>query len=174
MEDTRISQKVRKGAQNLTREEKEILKKLQSRKEWVIRAADKGGGTEIMKREYYETEARRILMDRTTYRKLEKDPTENFKVDLRNLLEEAVDRGIIAKENFGFLYPKFPLTPIFYFLPKVHKNLTSPPGRPIISGIDSLTANLSEFIDFYLQPISLPSYLRDSINQYQKNLSKKP
>uniref|UniRef100_A0A8C5MLR3 Reverse transcriptase domain-containing protein n=1 Tax=Leptobrachium leishanense TaxID=445787 RepID=A0A8C5MLR3_9ANUR len=162
--------KVKKRVYNLTRAEQEVLKKLQTRKEWVIRAADKGGGTVIMKREYYETEARRILMDRTTYKILENDPTENFKLELGNLLEEAVNIGIITKENFDFLYPKYPLTQIFYFLPKVHKNIRSPPGRPIISGIDSLTANSSKFIDFYLQPIAqkTKSYIKDSTHILQE------
>ena len=55
-----------------------------------------------------------------------------------------------------------PRTPIFYPLPKIHKpnNL----GRSIISGIDSPTANLSVYRDYYLKPIvcTLPSYIKDT------------
>ncbi|XP_018422194.1 PREDICTED: protocadherin gamma-B1-like [Nanorana parkeri] len=41
---------------------------------------------------------------------------------------------------------------------------TTPPGRPIISSIESLTSGLSRYVDSFLQPIvtTLPSYLRDS------------
>ncbi|CAH2301946.1 Hypothetical predicted protein, partial [Pelobates cultripes] len=39
----------------------------------------------------------------------------------------------------------------FYYLPKIHKRLENPPGRPIISGIGSLTSNISQYVDFFLQ-----------------------
>ena len=37
--------------------------------------------------------------------------------------------------------------------------------RPIISSCDSTTENISQFIDYWLQPImkSLPSYLKDTL-----------
>ena len=55
-----------------------------------------------------------------------------------------------------------PRTPIFYLLPKIHK--PNNPGHPIISGIDSPTANLSVYLDYYLKPIvrTLPSYIKDT------------
>ena len=50
-----------------------------------------------------------------------------------------------------------------YLLKKIHKN---PMGiRPIVSSCDSATENISQFIDYWLQPImkSLPSYLKDTL-----------
>lgn len=46
----------------------------------------------------------------------------------------------------------------------MHKSLTNPPGRPIISGIQSSTSQLSQYLDIYLQDYvrTLPSYLKDS------------
>lgn len=46
----------------------------------------------------------------------------------------------------------------------MHKDLTNPPGRPIISGINSCTCQLSHYIDIYLQDLvrSQESYLKDS------------
>ena len=37
--------------------------------------------------------------------------------------------------------------------------------RPIVSSCDSATENISQFIDYWLQPImkSLPSYLKDTL-----------
>ena len=48
------------------------------------------------------------------------------------------------------------------FLKKIHKN---PMGiRPIVSSVNSITENISKFLDVWLQPIvkTLPSYLKDS------------
>lgn len=54
--------------------------------------------------------------------------------------------------------------PLFYYLPKIHKDQKNPPGRPIIAGINSPTSNLSEYINIHLQKhvIKLNSYLRDT------------
>ena len=49
-----------------------------------------------------------------------------------------------------------------YFLKKIHKN---PPGiQPIVSYCQSPTENISQFVDFWLQPYikTLPSFLRNS------------
>ena len=49
-----------------------------------------------------------------------------------------------------------------YFLKKIHKN---PMGiRPIVSSVNSITENISNFVDFWLQPIvkGLPSYIKDT------------
>ncbi|CAH2254448.1 Hypothetical predicted protein [Pelobates cultripes] len=45
-----------------------------------------------------------------------------------------------------------------------HIRLPNPPGHPIISGINSITANLSEFVDASLQKYAqgAPSYLKDT------------
>ena len=42
----------------------------------------------------------------------------------------------------------------FYTLPKLHKNVTKPPGRPIVAGIDAETAPLSFFVDFLIRPLA--------------------
>lgn len=52
-------------------------------------------------------------------------------------------------------------------MPKVHKGLDIPlKGRPIVSGIGSLTENISSFVDFFIKPFvpKLPSYVRDSMD----------
>lgn len=46
-------------------------------------------------------------------------------------------RKIISKEMINYLYVGFPNTPMFFSLPKTHKNYETPPGHPIIAGIDS-------------------------------------
>lgn len=60
--------------------------------------------------------------------------------------------------------PNFPAYLPFCSLPKTHKNVQTPPGRPIVSGIGSLTDHASKFVDAFLMPhvCSLPSYIRDT------------
>ena len=54
--------------------------------------------------------------------------------------------------------------PVIYYLPKIHKDPVHPPGRPIISGIDSISSRAGKYIDGFLQPLvrALPAFIRDS------------
>ena len=56
-------------------------------------------------------------------------------------------------------------------LPKIHKE--GCPGRPIISGCQSPTVALSQYLDFYLKPIvkETPSYIKDTNHFLQTVLS---
>lgn len=57
--------------------------------------------------------------------------------------------------------------PIYYHLPKIHKDITNPPGRPIIASINSLTSHVSKYIDIFLQNyvVELHSYFKDAASQ---------
>ena len=52
----------------------------------------------------------------------------------------------------------------FYTLPKIHKRLQNPPGRPIVSSNRCPTERISAYVDLHLKPLvsSLPSYIRDT------------
>lgn len=80
------------------------------------------------------------------------------------MLDRALLNQVLTKSEHQFLYSKHPVVPHFYHIPKVHKDMEKPPGRPIIAGIDSLTSNLGSYIDHFLQGLvtSLPSYIKDS------------
>ncbi|CAH2223184.1 Hypothetical predicted protein, partial [Pelobates cultripes] len=149
---------------NLNKKEENTLKRLIERDDVIIREADKGGGIVLMTTTYYLQEAAHILGDKDTYSVLKCDPTSRFNVELQTILNRAKERGTISQKNYDFLYQKTPIIPIFYFLPKTHKRLPNPPGRPIISGINSLTANLSAYVDSRLQKYAqgAPSYVKDT------------
>lgn len=80
------------------------------------------------------------------------------------ILNRIIDRAF-SKNTRDFLKVHHPITPTFYALPKIHKSLQNPPGRPIISGIGCLTHQASSMIDDYLRPHveSLPTCLKDTI-----------
>lgn len=112
----------------------------------------------------YHTEALRILSDTEYYCKVKSNPFTKVQSSLNELIQDAREKRILTKKEVGFLIIPEPNTPFFYHLPKVHKDLKDPPGRPIISGINSSTCNLSHFIDVHLQDYvkNLDSFLKDS------------
>lgn len=122
-------------------------------KDLIIRLADKGGGLVVLDRSDYYTEMSRILNDLDTYRPLPKDPTLVFKKILVELINKGFQSGIFDKNERDYLVPLAPRIPILYYLPKIHKNAAQPPGRPIVSGIDSVTSRIGRYIDFHLQPL---------------------
>lgn len=109
-------------------------------------------------------EAYNILSDKKYYTLLPNNPLPEHLISYTDLISFAHQEGILNKKEKDFLLTKNPVMPLFYFLPKVHKNPIKPPGRPIIAGIDSLTSGLSHYIDLHLQKyvITIPSYLRAS------------
>ncbi len=96
----------------------------------------------------YDIEVERQLSDNVFYKKMSTDPTNVFKNEIQEILQEFVNAGEITKQEFDFMKVDYPVTPVIYVLPKIHKDLTNLPGRPIISGIGSLTEKISTFVDF--------------------------
>ncbi|XP_053550225.1 uncharacterized protein LOC128641725 [Bombina bombina] len=149
---------------NLTILERKSLKKLVNNKEITIRPDDKGRGIVIQKREDYLKEALNLLNDTTTYKILKIDPTRNYNKKLNEILNKVKIEGTLNEDEYKYIYTSQPNIPIKYHLPKVHKDPLNPPGRPIISGIGSITDGLLKYVDSYLQPIvkSTKAYLKDT------------
>lgn len=120
----------------------------------------------ILNKSDYLAELNRLVYDAETHEKLGGNPTNKFKAKLRRLIKNAQDEGILTKNETRYLVPDAPRVPVIYQLPKIHKNPAKPPGRPIVSGVDSLFSRISEYFDCFLQPLtqSCPAYLRDSGN----------
>ncbi len=53
---------------------------------------------------------------------------------------------------------------MLYLLPKIHKRLVNPPGRPIVASKNSVSEPLSQFVDFFIKDIvkTFPSYVADT------------
>ena len=73
---------------------------------------------------------------------------------------------IIDQKTYLFLSPiQYEAHPgRFYLLPKIHKGILPPPGRPIVSAINSPTERISQFLDHFLQPCltAIKSYVKDT------------
>lgn len=85
---------------------------------------------------------------------LASNPTAKFKRELKSLIDEGFRQEIVNKKEKAYLVPS---VPVMYYLQKIHKNLSKPPGRPIISGIDSVTARIGRYVDEFLQPLGIQS-----------------
>ena len=73
-------------------------------------------------------------------------------------------RGQITQKTGSYLTMDIDRTQQFYLLPKIHKDINIPPGRPIVSGSGGPTEKISQFVDHFIGPL-VPlsrSYIRDS------------
>lgn len=117
-----------------------------------------------MNRDDYIAEAEKQLGDTTVYKKFICDPTKEFKRDIDILLQDTVLQGTITIGLQKALENENPVVPILYLVPKVHKSLTHPPGRPIISEIGFIFQPLAVYVNSFLQDIikKLPHCLKDT------------
>ena len=118
----------------------------------------------VLNRQHYILEAHRQLSIKEHYKKLHLDPTKEFKIEYDQMLHLWKNNELIDEDEFRYLTVGHPVTRTIYFLPKIHKSMTNPPGRPIVSSIGSLLENTSRFSDTFLHQYvtALPSYLRDT------------
>ncbi|KAM8977175.1 mitochondrial glutamate carrier 1-like [Pelodytes ibericus] len=89
--------------------------------------SDKGGNVVVMAESLHVFEIRRQLRDKQQYEKL-------------NL---AYRTGLINLDEHKAVVNSHPVTPTFYIIPKLHKGMTHPPGRPIVAGIGGPLENES-------------------------------
>lgn len=77
--------------------------------------------------------------------------------------------GAIDIDMVNFVRTRYPRIPTLYALPKVHKDLKNPPGRPIISGNSSISEGISQVTDQHLRPhvLQLAYYIKDTIHLLQ-------
>ena len=155
---------------NLSKSEQTALDNLKTNPNIIIKPADKGGAVVLLDREKYEKEGYRQLSDDRFYKKLKSDPTNKNNTLIENTLNDAVSSGHISKELKKVLLNNYPEAGRFYTLPKIHKKelpeTGDPPGRPIISGNNTSTENISIYVDTFLGPLAkeLPSYVQDDMD----------
>lgn len=149
---------------NMTKLEINALRELESRRDILIRPADKGGAVVVMSTVNYECSILKLLDDEKQYKHLPSNPMCEIKKMIDDFIDNSSKKGWITEKERAFLMKDYPICPVFYGLPKIHKRLIDPPLRPIVSSIDSLTEPLSQYVDFFLRKYvhSLPSYLGDT------------
>ena len=152
------------GKSNISADETKALKQLASNRNIVIKPADKGGAVVILDREFYIAEGIRQLSDPKFYLQQNTDLTGKHHRDIVQILENMLMQGQIHISCYNYLADSNVRTAQFYMLPKIHKTLQNPPGRPIVSGNGCPTERISQFIDHFLQPCvkNIRSYIKDT------------
>ena len=163
----------RNRPRNMSNKEYKILQQLQELKSIVIKKADKGSNVVILNRENYIQEAMRQLKNKQFYQECSENLTLKHHQMVQELVTELLDKELISNQTYNFLSTGGKRTSVFYLLPKIHKKLENPPGRPIVSSIDCPTERISMMLDIILQPLLLTtkSYIKDTPD-FLRKLSK--
>lgn len=88
---------------------------------------------------------------------------------INNTLREVEKDGEIDSETLAMLLTDNARTSELYLLPKIHKNKTPCPGRPVVSGNGCPTEKISAFIDRHLGPLvpRIRSFIKDTSHVLQ-------
>ena len=124
------------------------MKSLARNDDIVIQEADKGGRIVVMNRQDYIQACLEQSSDKSFYQKLSEDPNTDYVSDVRRIADDMKEEDMISSNEHKFLTQHLDKadTPIFYGLPKIHKQFENfPPLRPIVSQMKSATQHLSEF-----------------------------
>ena len=155
---------------NLTREQFQSIYTLRNNTNIVIKPADKGSGVVILNRDDYIREGERQLGDTNFYKSVDLDLTQTHCDQVRRVIDSMFHNNEITGDTYRYLLTDNKRTAEFYMLPKIHKSLVNPPGRPIISGNDCPTEKISHLLDIILQPFvpQIKSYVKDTTDFIKK------
>ena len=148
---------------NLTKEEYKAIKSLKNNKD-IIKPADKGSAVVVLDKESYINEGQRQLNDIKFYEKTNSNHTGEVINRINLHVHNMLQRGEISQNSCNYLTTDNNRTQQFYLLPKIHKDASNPPGRPIVSGSGGPTEKISQLVDHFvgkIVPLS-KSYVRDS------------
>lgn len=119
----------------------------------VIQEADKGSAVVVRELKEYREEAYKQLSEMTVYEQVCENSLDQLCKEVDRKLIGLKETGIISEENSLYFKEKENGVGRLYHLPKIHKRLINVPGRPVVSNCGTPTERISEFVDFYLQPI---------------------
>ena len=110
-----------------------------------------------MNKQDYVTEALKHLDSKDAngddiYQKLPFDYSQKFVREVQQAVDLAFSNNVIDESMAEMLVINDAKPGNIYFLPKIHKNINPPPGRPICNTINTPTMNLSKWVDLQLQP----------------------
>ena len=154
---------------NLSGDKWKALRILADDRSIVIKSADRGSSVVIWDRDNYLQEASKQQQDTNIYEDVKFN--ENILTGLVEISSKIFNRLYICKlisekelKYFTYSFKKATNLGKLYFLPKIHKGLSSVPGRPVISNCGTPTEKISEYLDHILKPVMQESwsYIKNS------------
>ena len=76
----------------------------------------------------YMEEAMSQLNDTACYVRVTHEVVEEIKIRYKGVLLNWQTQGLINDDEFAFLHNEYPKLPVFYLIPKIHKNYHRSPG----------------------------------------------
>lgn len=151
-----------RGLDNLSSDERKAMHEVV--RDLIIKSSDKGGNVVLLSSDMYEKEIFKQLSDTSTCKRLTSNPLPILVVILNQKLLLAHKANLLTKKEQDYLRVGKYNNPTFYVIPKLHKSLTNPPGRPIISAIMDLLEKIGKYVDRFIKNLvtSLPSYVQDT------------
>ena len=119
---------------NLTQEEYKSIKSLKTNPDIIIKPADKGSAIVILNKDNHIAEGERQLQDKQFYEETNTDLTGEVIHRVSLFVNNMLQRGQITEKTSSYLTTNIDRTQQLYLLPKIHKDMNNPPGRPIVSG----------------------------------------
>jgi len=147
---------------NLTTQERKVLRQLKNNNSIVIKKVDKSAGIVIMDSTDYENKIVEMLNEEQTYTPILYENTVEIKDQADKHFQALFDHEYINKKQLKNLTDFTPRCPIFYGIPKIHKPQC--PLRPIVSQINGPTCKISQYIDVILTTAekNIPYLLKDT------------
>ena len=79
-------------------------------------------------------------------------------------MEDLFQNGEIDETVKAYLLKDTGRTARLYFLPKIHKGIKPPPGRPVVAANGAPTEKISQFVDHFVNPFcpKIRSFVKDT------------
>jgi len=147
---------------NLTIQEMQALRNLSSNSRIIIKKADKNSGIVILNTKDYHDKVMNMLNDVNVYTKVNDYNIYQVKSQSDDLALELLNQENISNKQFKYITEYEPKFPIFYGMPKIHKE--GCPLRPIVSQIDGPTYRINQLIHelLYVAESEIPFLFKDT------------
>ena len=139
---------------NLTKDERQALKRLKINENTVILPADKGRVTVVMDKTDYYDKMDALVNDKQTFQVLKRDPTPALQRKLNSKLLDLKETDAIDIQRYNRLRCRVPQPPKLYGIPRLHKPNIPMHMRPIVSFCGSPTYQLSKYLTTVLKRLT--------------------
>ena len=146
---------------NVSEDQLKFLKMAKKDDSVVFKQSDKCKGFVVMDKDVYLKKSHDILDDRMNYEIMDKNPVPKVEAETKRVFK-SVAQGKLPESVVKELTPGHSRTPVFYGLPKDHKE--SVPLRPVISACGGPTEKTSCLLERILHQLLnfVPAHLWDT------------